>query len=170
MLIQCFVSYACACVIPRSAARTQLVAASCSSRDDQEHPASFQQAAVDAQAKMGLHPSVTQQQQSSLDSMAPQSGAQGQTHQRHQKQQHHGHSQIPGPLAELERQQQLAQHPTTSTDELVPTAIAKVSRFLQFRERCASETLQKLQTLGYSKLQSEQVLGALQQAVSALPA
>jgi hypothetical protein len=124
---------------------------------------------VDIQAKMGPHPTVTQQQQSSLDSMAPQSGAQGQTHQRNQKQ-HHGHSQIPVPLAELERQQQLTQHPTTSTDELVPTAIAKISRFLQFRERCASETLQKLQTLGYSKLQSEQVLGALQQAVSALPA
>eukprot|EP00775_Hariotina_reticulata_P012250 gene12250-12387_t len=56
------------------------------------------------------------------------------------------------------------QHPVISTDELVASAIAKLGRFLQFRERCASEVLHKLQSLGYSTQQSQQVLGALQQA------
>lgn len=52
-----------------------------------------------------------------------------------------------------------------NSDEVI-AAIGRITRFLDFRERCASEVLTKLQTLGYSKDLASQVLTALQQSVS----
>lgn len=48
----------------------------------------------------------------------------------------------------------------------VQAAISRITRFLDFRERCASEVLTKLYSLGYSRDLSREVLFALQKAVS----
>eukprot|EP00879_Flechtneria_rotunda_P006276 GHRR01006596.1.p1 GENE.GHRR01006596.1~~GHRR01006596.1.p1 ORF type:complete len:549 (+),score=146.27 GHRR01006596.1:232-1878(+) len=50
-----------------------------------------------------------------------------------------------------------------SSDE-VNAAVARISRFLDFRERCASEVENKLLSLGYSKQLAGQALGALQRS------
>jgi SOS response regulatory protein OraA/RecX len=44
-------------------------------------------------------------------------------------------------------------------------AVGRLGRFLDFRERCASEVLTKLTALGYERQLAQRVLQELQQAV-----
>jgi hypothetical protein len=53
-----------------------------------------------------------------------------------------------------------------SRDDAVVAAIARLGRFLDFRERCASEVLAKLAALGYDKQLAQRALQDLQDAVS----
>lgn len=54
----------------------------------------------------------------------------------------------------------------TEQDEAVIGAANRISRFMDFRERCASEVLTKLASLGYDKQLAAKVLLHLQEAVS----
>jgi hypothetical protein len=54
----------------------------------------------------------------------------------------------------------------SSRDDAVVAAIARLGRFLDFRERCASEVLAKLAALGYDKQLAQRALQELQDAVS----
>lgn len=51
-------------------------------------------------------------------------------------------------------------------DQAVMTAISRISRFLDFRERCASEVVTKLTEVGYDKQFAYKVLERLQEMVS----
>jgi hypothetical protein len=52
-----------------------------------------------------------------------------------------------------------------SRDDAVVAAIARLGRFLDFRERCASEVLSKLGALGYDRQLAQRALQELQDAV-----
>jgi hypothetical protein len=54
----------------------------------------------------------------------------------------------------------------TEQEEAVIAAANRISRFMDFRERCASEVLTKLASLGYDKQLAAKVLQHMQGAVS----